>query len=293
MLEIIDLSKSVYYYHKKEKEIIQEMNKSQGHPKSEYSITETGEKICNEEIKEYITKALDGEHFDYGYIRMTYHLREEYKLKINKKKVYRLCKELNVLKGKIEMNKRPKVPIAINRKVTKSNQLWELDIKYGYIQGEDKFFYICEVIDVFDRSIIEYHIGLTCKACEVVKLLKCAYQKRNASEGGIKPVIRTDNGPQFISNEFEFSCQELGLTHERIPCATPNKNAHIESFHSLLERYCLRRYIFKTYLEAYSTVGEYMDYYNKRRIHGSLKKAPEVFYRTNIGKTVDRMVINL
>lgn len=272
---------------------MKDFNRKQGHPKTEYSITEYGIKICDEEIKEYISKALNGEHFDYGYLRMTYHLHEMYKLKINKKKVYRLCKELNVLKDKVVINNKPKVPIAINRRINQSNQLWELDIKYGYIQGEDRFFYICEVIDVFDRTIIDYHIGLTCKASEVVNLLKCAYQKRNKHNPGITPVIRTDNGPQFISNDFEFMCKDLGLFHERIPCATPNKNAHIESFHSLLERYCLRRHIFKTYLEAYVIVGKYIEYYNNRRIHGSLKKAPEIFYKTNIGKTVEKMVVCL
>ncbi|MGE5483330.1 MAG: hypothetical protein ACM3VX_10630 [Bacteroidota bacterium] len=32
-----------------------------------------------------------------------------------------------------------------------------------------------------------------------------------------KPVIRTDNGPQFISQLFEETCEHLGLEHERIP----------------------------------------------------------------------------
>lgn len=47
-------------------------------------------------------------------------------------------------------------------------------------------------------------------------------------------VIRSDNGPQFISNKFQDTCKELKLEHERIPFKTPNKNAHIEAFHRLL-----------------------------------------------------------
>ena len=42
--------------------------------------------------------------------------------------------------------------MASNRTVTASNQVWEIDIKYGYVQGEDKFFYTLNVIDVFDRA---------------------------------------------------------------------------------------------------------------------------------------------
>ncbi|SHD76853.1 hypothetical protein [Schnuerera ultunensis] len=69
-------------------------------------------------------------------------LRRKFNLIINKKKVYRLCKELEVLRPQRKI--KPKFPrkIAINREITTSNSLWEVDVKYGYIHGEDRFFYI-------------------------------------------------------------------------------------------------------------------------------------------------------
>jgi putative transposase len=62
-----------------------------------------------------------------------------------------------------------------------------------------------------------------------------------------KPVIRSDNGPQFISNLFEETCLEFGIEHERIPFKTPNLNAHIESFNAILEEECLSRREFASY----------------------------------------------
>ncbi|WP_162241875.1 integrase core domain-containing protein [Paenibacillus sp. Leaf72] len=50
--------------------------------------------------------------------------------------------------------------------------------------------------------------------------------------------LRTDIGPQFISKAFHAYCEQAGVEHERIPPRTPNKNAFIESFHSILEREC-------------------------------------------------------
>ncbi|MHB1256542.1 MAG: integrase core domain-containing protein [Dethiobacteraceae bacterium] len=58
--------------------------------------------------------------------------------------------------------------------------------------------------------------------------------------------------------------------HERIPPKTPNKNAHIESFHAILEDNCLRKHEFSSYQEACQTVINYIQFYNERRIHGSL-----------------------
>ncbi|WP_195892708.1 IS3 family transposase [Desnuesiella massiliensis] len=43
-------------------------------------------------------KLIDGDASDYGYRKITYHLRKQYSLIINHKKVYRLCKVLGILK---------------------------------------------------------------------------------------------------------------------------------------------------------------------------------------------------
>ena len=76
------------------------------------------------------------------------------------------------------------------------NQLWEVDIKYGYIAGEDRFLFVLTYIDVFDRETVDYHIGLHCEAADAVDTLKRALWKRKLygqTEG--LPVIRSDNGP--------------------------------------------------------------------------------------------------
>jgi putative transposase len=103
-----------------------------------------------------------------------------------------------------------------------------------------------------------------------VELLQRALWKRNQFEREERPTIRTDNGPQFISHAFEKTCEDFQVEHERIPPKTLNKNAHIESFHSVLEDECLSRYEFESFAEVHRTVLEYIRFYNERRMHGSL-----------------------
>jgi len=76
------------------------------------------------------------------------------------------------------------------------------DIKYGYVTGEGRFFFILSYIDVFTRQTIGYHIGKRCEAADVVSTLKSAMLKRRLYENGNTklPTIRSDNGPQFISD---------------------------------------------------------------------------------------------
>lgn len=99
-------------------------------------------------------------------------------------------------------NKHPR-RLAANRLITEPNQLWEMDIKYGYIEGEGRFFYLLSVMDVYDRSIIDYHLGLSCEGKYAVQVLQRALWKRQLFDAEKKPVIRTDNGPQFICHAFE------------------------------------------------------------------------------------------
>lgn len=100
------------------------------------------------------------------------------------------------------------------------------------------------------------------------------YAPRVSEIGDAVVVIRSHNGPQFVSNRFQAAFDELGLEHECISLRTPNKNAHIEAFHSIPERECLSRYEFDSFAEAYVTVIEFMNHYSNRRLHGSLRNVP-------------------
>jgi len=145
-----------------------------------------------------------------------------------------------------------------------------MDIKYGYVAGKRRHFFLASIIDVFDRRIVAYHRGKACDTQSILHTLRQAMVTRRIPKTEPKLVIRTDNGPQFISKAFYAFCEETGLEHERTPIRTPNKNAFIESFHSVLERECYQRHCFESYEEAFSEVDRYICYYNKDRIHGSL-----------------------
>ncbi len=131
------------------------------------------------------------------------------------------------------------------------------------------------IIDVFDRVVVGQYRGPVCEAKHAVQTLYGALQNRIES-GDTMPVIRTDNGPQFVSKLFGDTCESLEVVHERIPPRTPNMNAYIESFHSLLERDLFSLKSFMTFEEAYEALDHYMDFYNNRKMHGSLKLMPPV-----------------
>lgn len=266
---------------------MEEKQVSEGRPAPGYSITKDGKKISDEQIKEWLLEAIAGDGYAYGYRKLTKLIRRDYGLIINKKKVYRMCKELDILRPQRQKKVTYPRRLARNRTITTSNTLWETDIKYGYIEGEQRFFFILSYIDVYDRSIIDYHIGLSCTGKDATQTLQRALLKRQLYDELEKPVIRSDNGPQFISHAFEQGCEKFEVEHERIPPRTPNMNAHIESFHRILEDECLSRFQFETYEEAYNEVSKFMKFYNERRMHSSiLDFSPLEFYQKQQTETL-------
>ena len=152
--------------------------------------------------------------------------------------------------------------------MTASNQLWEVDIKYGYIAGENRFFFVSPSLTFLTAALWATILGCAAK----LKMLWLPLKEHFLNGSCLrrqKLVIRSDNGPQFISNLFDMTCRELSMEHERIPFKTPNLNAHIESFHSILEEECLSRHEFSSYAEAYETVTGFIWHYNNVRIHSA------------------------
>ncbi|WP_261134891.1 IS3 family transposase [Bacillus sp. Marseille-Q3570] len=200
--EVLDLDRSLYYYHQNKTETQEPLKR--GRPVPGFSLDQQGVKVPDEQIEEFLMEAVEDEIGMYGYRKLTHFLQKEHQLIINHKKVYRLCDKLNILLPQREKQTEYPRRLAQNHVITGSNQLWQLDIKYGAIENSDRFFFLASAIDVFDRCIVGYYRGSTCKAIEIIPMLQQAFMKR---EIHLLPedeqlIIRTDNGPQFVSNHF-------------------------------------------------------------------------------------------
>jgi len=240
-----------------------------------YSYTFNGVKINDIQIQRYITELKNKEVSKcYGYRKLTYELRRKYNLQINKKKVRRLMKSLSFLAP----NKRNKItrvsPKCKERKVTASNQLWQMDIKYAFIAGTRETAYITSIIDTYDREIVAYSVDLRCTGQVAKKVLIEALYSRNIKDLNTGLVLRTDNGSQFISGTFEKACLSEKVFHERIPVRSPNYNAFIESYHRYLQDECLTGKIYMSMNHIVYDLDSYVNSYNNERIHSSIGYVP-------------------
>ena len=87
---------------------------------------------------------------------------------------------------------------------------------------------------------------------------------------GVKPRIISDNGPQFISNDFKAFVREYGLTHVRTSPYYPQSNGKLERWHGSLKSECIRPSSPATQEEAERRIAKYVKYYNTVRLHSAI-----------------------
>jgi putative transposase len=297
ILNLLSLPRSTHYDRRKEKQVT--ATTKRGRPIPGFSLSHEGNVVPDEQIEEYLMEyACDDNIGGLGYKKWTTLLQTQYHIKINKKKVYRMCSKLGILKERKTRKAKHPRRIARNRIITGRNQLWQVDIKYASIANTNYFIFICSAIDVYDREIVGYYRGPSCRAKDITNMLTKALIRRKVhfkeGEWEDKLIIRTDNGPQFVSDLYGDFCQHHKVYHERIPNKSPNMNAYIESFHSCIQRECLDRHPFTFFEEGYYHIDAYMAFYNEVRPHGSLMyHAPHVFSELNAANKITIEAISL
>ena len=146
----------------------------------------------------------------------------------------------------------------------KPHEHWHTDITY--IKVGKRFYYLVCVLDGYSRYIINW--GL----CESMEDKDVAIVQQRAVEKfpGEKTRYITDNGGQFAGREFRKFITFHGLTHTRTSPNYPQSNGKIERFHGSIKAECIRRKALTDKEHAESTIGSYIDYYNKRRLHSAI-----------------------
>lgn len=91
--------------------------------------------------------------------------------------------------------------------------------------------------------------------------------------------IRTDNGPEFISEKLKIWCAANNVQHKFIQPGKPTQNSYIERFNGSYRRAVLDAYIFRNIEEAREITERWRADYNEKRPHESLGNIPPLEYK--------------
>jgi len=265
VLQVVGIPRSSYYYQPKPP------NGKRGIAKSTCTITTDGEVVSNTKVVAEIKEILSEEFVDYGYLKVTHWLRQEKNYIINPKKVYRLMGEEGLLnkasnQEKQKQNKRNWVKELVPPAKIAFDYL-EFDIKYFYVAGINRNALLLSVIDVKTRWVLGQYMAWEIKHQQVIDLFDQIFEVYPLPKSFY---VRNDNGSQFIAEKVQLYFQEKKVTQEFCKPATPEQNAHIESYHSIQERVICQQYEFDNLEEIRATLNRFIDFYNFRRIHSGV-----------------------
>jgi putative transposase len=217
----------------------------------------------------------------YGSRRMLAVLRREFAYQINRKRIQRLMRvlELAAIYPKPKLSQ-PAVghhiyPYLLRGvRIERVNQVWSSDITY--IRMQEGFAYLAAVIDWFSRFVLSWATSNTADAWLSRDALDTALS------GQMKPeIFNTDQGSQFTSRLFVAP-----LLERQIAISMDGRGRALDN--AFIERLWRTVKYEQVYLHEYATVGElrsglqtYFQHYNFRRPHQALKyRTPaEIFFQ--------------
>ena len=230
----------------------------------------------------------------YGWRKMTALLRRTTMPEVSPGAVDRAMRTLGLVGVRRDKGVRTTIPAKdgvragdlLNRNfhATAPNQVWVTD--FTYCRTWVGFVYVAFIVDVFAQMIVAWHAS-TSKQTELVMVpLRMAQWERHR-EGhptiGGELIHHSDAGSQYTSIKLTEHLALEGIRPSIGSVGDAYDNALMETINGLYKAECIRTTVFhdgpyKTIADVeYATAG-WVDWYNNRRLHGSLAMLTPVEY---------------
>ena len=229
-----------------------------------------------------IMRLLDEQYFKtpfYGIRRLTAWLQDQ-GYNVNRKRVKRLMGIMGwqtIFRGysTSKPNKEHKVyPYLLKGLVTsKVNQVWATDITY--VPMKKGFMYLCAIIDVHSRYVVNWSISNTMSAEWCTEVLEQAIEVHGKPE-----IHNSDQGSQFTSEVFTGCLKKHDIQISMDGKGRALDNIYVERLWRSVKYEHVYLHTPADGVALYEGLSKYFTFYNRERLHQSLGYlAPEVVYK--------------
>ncbi len=227
-----------------------------------------------------VIRWLKAEHPFWGYRRIWAYLTFVERLKINKKRVYRLLRENDLLVKGDEKLKAKRTSRQSKPRPDKPNSWWGVDMTK--VVTDEGWAYLVVVNDWFTKKILGAFVADRSRAFDWLEAVNQAVSRQFPA--GIREAenlelnLMSDNGSQPTSLTFMRECRALRIKQAFTAYATPKGNADTERLiRTVKEELC--------WLREWSSVAElavemekFVEYFNESYLHSALGyKTPNDF----------------
>lgn len=209
----------------------------------------------------------------YGIDRMTHALEQDFNIKCNHKKIYRLMKKYNLLavvKAKKIFTKpgeQPPKHNVLKRNFATSCPFDKVATDVTEIKHKGKKIYISPVKDL-NTHVIEANVIANNSSISIVIEMLEQIKDKSLPEGTI---FHSDQGSVYNSLQFQKILEDNNFIQSMSRKGTPIDNSPMESFFGTLKSELLYNPLIDIKnCDMIEEVENYIDYYNNKRIQKSL-----------------------
>lgn len=192
------------------------------------------------------------------------YLRNVQGFPFNHKRIYRIYRdmELNLrIKPRRRIQRDRPDPLEVPKQ---ANVTWSIDFMHDRL-GDGRSFRTFNVLDDYNREGLSIEVDFSLPAPRVIRALEQIIEWRG------KPLaIRSDNGSEYVSAEFQCWAERQGIRLLFIQPGKPTQNAYIERFNRTVRHEWLDEHIFESIAHAQQTATEWLWRYNTERPHMAL-----------------------
>lgn len=149
---------------------------------------------------------------------------------------------------------------------SKPNEIWISDVTCFKLNN--RYYYVCVILDLFSRKIISYKISKKNSTQLITSTFKGAWTQRNPEPGLL---FHSDRGAQYTSHCFQQLLHEHRVVQSFSNSGKPHDNAVAESFFASFKKEELYRRDYASEPEFKRGIDSYIEFYNTRRPHRTLK----------------------
>jgi transposase InsO family protein len=221
-----------------------------------------------------VIRQLKAEHPFWGYRRIWAYLTFVEKLVINKKRVYRLLRENNLLVCGNEKLKAKRTSQTRKPRPVEPNSWWGVDMTK--VLTAEGWAYLVVVNDWFTKKILGAFVGSRSRAADWLEAINQAvcrqFPQGIREDENLKLNLMSDNGSQPTSLIFMRECRTLGIRQAFTAYNNPKGNADTERLiRTLKEELCWLRE-WSSVEELATEMEKFVEYFNEQYRHSATKR---------------------
>ncbi|MBT1197753.1 IS3 family transposase [Streptococcus equi] len=263
LLEILDLSRSTYYY----------------------QVKQLAQEDKDMDLKELIQGIYDEHHGNYGYRRIHLELRNRGFI-VNHKKVQRLMTVMG-LKARIRRKRKyssykgevgKKADNLIKRQFEGSKPYEKCYTDVTEFTLPEGKLYLSPVLDGYNSEIIDFTLSRSPDLKQVQTMLEKAFPADSYNG----TTLHSDQGWQYQHQSYHHFLETKGIRPSMSRKGNSPDNGMMESFFGILksEMFYGLETTYQSLNELEQAITDYIFYYNNKRIKAKLKGLSPVQYRT-------------